>query len=269
MPSTDGRASKARWISNAQAVALTIASPVGPAASDSLGGCRPDGQDGVAGEAHHVAAVGVDTVDRVAEGGVQDPGERLGAARAALREPLGQGGEPRDVDDQDDARPFASRRARPPAAPFGRDARRGSRDERREGPLRHPREDTRVCDTPAHDRVARSRSSRRAFVHGRRAEDRDPRRGDRLAVDRPRADVHAGLADALRHHRLPDGLAARRQGREQPEPGATAGSRSTACTSGSAATTTRSGCSAVATTSCAGRRVAVRDDRGGLHTRRT
>ena len=59
----------------------------------------------------------------------------------------------------------------------------------------------------------------RCLADVRRTPDRDPRWRRGLAVHRARADERARLADPVRHHRLPDGLAARRQGREQPQPG--------------------------------------------------
>ena len=103
-----------------------------------VGRSRPDREDRVTRETDDVAAPGVDPLDDVAEGLVEDRGERLGAAGTALGEPLGEGREPGDVDHQHDA-------GGPPAVgpghiPSGARETLGQdrRDERREGRLRHP-----------------------------------------------------------------------------------------------------------------------------------
>ena len=60
-----------------------------------VGRSRPDGEDRITRETDDVTAPGVDPLDDVAERRVEDRGERLGAAGAALGEPLGEGGEAR------------------------------------------------------------------------------------------------------------------------------------------------------------------------------
>ncbi len=123
-----------------------------------VGGSWPDRMDRVARETDDVAALSPDPLDDVAEGFVEDRSERLSAAGTALRETLSEGREPDDVDHQDDpgGPPDVGRGHIPSGAreTLGQD--RG--DERSEGRLRHPREDTRVCDTPGHGRFAGGRS---------------------------------------------------------------------------------------------------------------
>ena len=131
----------------------------------------------------------------------------------------------------------APHRARPARA-RGRDGRLARRDRvarhRAAGVVvRHQR-------GPRGDRVRGVSGRKRQRRHPRRRHGRD---GRGVAAQR------AGLARRVRvDHGVPTGLAARRQGREQPR-ARTGGSRSTACTSGSATTRTPSGCCASATPS--------------------
>ena len=213
MPSTGGRPRAAAGASRAR----HAAAPTDRSISRSVG---PDREDRVAGEAHDVAAVGVDPVDDVAERGVED--------RASVSAPPGPRSASRSVRA---VKPVMSmtRTAprRPPAVGPGRVPSvagetpvEDRRDERSEGPLRHPREDTRVCDTPAHECPRPVPADR----GGGPSPMADVRRiailgGGMASLLRPlELTQRAGLADALRDHRLPDGLAARRQGRERPQP---------------------------------------------------
>ena len=84
------------------------------------------------------------TLDDVAERLVEDRGECLSAGGTALGEPLGEGREPGDVDHQHD--PCGPPAVGPGHIPSATRETRGQDrwDERREGRLRHPREDARA-----------------------------------------------------------------------------------------------------------------------------
>ena len=86
-------------------------------------------QDGVSAELQEVGMVGVGRPDQLAERGIDDAGDLLGALPSALRERLGQLGEPRDVGE--DERPLEAARAR-----LGRLAQPVDRDARHERPQR-------------------------------------------------------------------------------------------------------------------------------------
>ena len=59
-------------------------------------------QDGVTPEAEQVTVLEENDLDQFAEGAIHDPSHDFGAAFAhLLHQPLGEGGEPRDVGEQD------------------------------------------------------------------------------------------------------------------------------------------------------------------------
>lgn len=69
---------------------------------------RPDRQQRVAGKLDHVAAVRLDCVEDLAEGGVEQPAQLFDAGRAALGQAFGERGEAGDIGEQ-------QRRAQRPA----------------------------------------------------------------------------------------------------------------------------------------------------------
>ena len=147
-----------RWAGLEQALALERAGGRRHHGTGQVvGRSRPDREDRVTREADDVPAPRVDPLVDVAEGLVEDRGERLGAAGTLLGEPLGEGREPGDVDHQ--RHPSGPPAVGPGHFPSGARETLGQdrRDERSEERLRHRREDTRVCDTPGHGRVSAGR----------------------------------------------------------------------------------------------------------------